>query len=359
MAYTCKIFSRKNNTLDQAAEIYGKIDKACLYNIPEYLNILSDYLYEDIELNIFVLRSDNGIIFYPFFKRALKDIPMMPEAYHACYDIIGSWYYGGPMVSGQTEKLIVDYADGFSRYCENEGIIAEFVRFDPNIGNHRYFDRYYDICRNRETVYVDLSQDYPSIWNGYRGRCRTAVRKAIKNNIKISDKITPDRIQGFANIYQAEMERKADSRHYFFSSQFFHRLVQTMPDQFKYFFAFHGDTLCGGTIVYHRNDIAYDFLMATHIDFWKYQPNNILLDCAIKWAKSNGCTVFDLMGGRPGVFRFKSSFSNLRQYFYTGTKIYNHAVYSELEQITLDLVGDACNSDFFPAYRQLETLGET
>lgn len=375
MAYEYKIFSGKNKNLDQAREFYNGMDRACIYNFPPYLDILAEYLYEDIELNIFVLWSENGKIFYPFFKRSLQDISMVPREFHKYYDIIGSWYYGGPMVSISMEKgdlakkdlakedlekqnLAVNFERAFSRYCKEENIIAEFVRFDPNIENHLYFDEYYDIRFNRETVHVNLDHDYPSIWKGYRGRCRTAIRKAKKNNILVSENISPDRVDSFAKIYQAEMERKADSRHYFFSNKFFHRMVETLPDHFKFFFAFHGETLCGATIIYHKDDIAYDFLMATHIDFWKFQPNNILLDSAIQWAKAEGLQVFDLMGGRKGVFTFKSSFSDLRQKFFIGKKIHNTSIYSQLEQITLTLTREKYNADFFPVYRQLETLGD-
>jgi predicted N-acyltransferase len=360
MADTYKIFSEKNNNLDRAEAFYGQMDQACIYNFPIYLNILSDYLYEDIELNIFALESENGKIFYPFFKRSLKDIPLIPREFHKYHDIIGSRYYGGPMVSVQKKKetLVKAYEKAFSHYCAKENIIAEFVRFDPNIQNHLYFDEYYDIKFNRETVHVNLDQEYTSIWNGYKGRCRTAIRKATKNNIVVSEEISPDRIDSFAKIYQAEMERKADSKHYFFSTKFFHRMIEIMSDNFKFFFAFHDDTMCGGTIVYCKDNIAYDFLMATHMDFWKFQPNNILLDSAIKWSKSNGFQVFDLMGGRKGVFKFKSSFSDMRQKFFIGKKTHNDSIYSRLEKVTLNLTEEKYNADFFPVYRQLEAMGD-
>ena len=64
------------------------------------------------------------------------------------------------------------------------------------------------------------------------------------------------------------------------------------------------------------------------------------------------------MGGREGVFKFKSSFSDIRQQFFIGKKIYKAAIYSELEQITLDLTQGKYNAGFFPIYRQLEATGE-
>ena len=353
------IFSEENRNLDEAMDVYQDMDTPCPFNLPAYLDILAEYLYDDIRLTIFSLSTDNGKIFYPFFKRPLKTVPRIPVEYHDCFDLIGSWYFGGPMVdiASDSPGLLTEYMSAFSAFCEEQDIIAEFIRFDPCLENHGFFEGYYDLSLNRDTVYVDLEQSYDDIWKGYKGRCRTAVRKAAKNNIRVSRTVTPERIDAFAGIYQAEMERKADSKHYFLSPRFFHDIVDKLPDNFTWFFAFHGEALCGATIVYHTDEIAYDYLMATDVTYWQYQPNNILLDTAIQWARSRGIRMFDLMGGRPGVFNFKSSFSDARQKFYTGKRIHNHGVYDRLAEMTRAFSGSSFNSDFFPVYRQLEMAG--
>jgi lipid II:glycine glycyltransferase (peptidoglycan interpeptide bridge formation enzyme) len=133
--------------------------------------------------------------------------------------------------------------------------------------------------------------------------------------------------------------------------------VQAMPENFKYFFAYYQDTLCGATIVYCKDGTAYDFLMATHIDFWKYQPNNILLNSAILWSKSRGFTLFDLMGGRKGVFNFKSSFSDQRRNFYVGQKNHHESICSDLDQLTRQRMGTKYDPAYFPGYRQLGSKG--
>jgi lipid II:glycine glycyltransferase (peptidoglycan interpeptide bridge formation enzyme) len=241
-------------------------------------------------------------------------------------------------------------------FCHTNKVISEFVRFDPNIDNHSFLFTYYAIQQNRETVRIDLQKAYEEIWAGYEGRCRTAIRKAVKTGVSISEDVGPDEVNAFFEIYQKEMERKADSNHYFFNREFFHELATTMGDKFKYFLAYYEGKLCGGTIIYFGESTVYDFLMATSLQYWKYQPNNILLDYAVKWAKSKGFKLFDLMGGREGVFKFKSSFSSLRSKFYTGKKIYNPEIYSELEKISKKIAHNKFRTEFFPVYRQLEDL---
>lgn len=364
MAPTFHIFSEENRNLHEAVDAYRSMDRPCPYNLPAYLDILAEHLYDDIRLTVFFLSTPNGQVFYPFFKRSLKTVPRIPAEYHGYSDLIGSWYFGGPMVQAARDglsagaDLTADYSTAFSAFCGDQDVIAEFIRFDPCLETHSFFDGYYDLTLNRDTVYVDLEQSYDAIWKGYKGRCRTAVRKAMKNNIRVSRTVTPERIDAFAAIYQAEMERKADSKHYFFSPGFFHDITEKLPDHFTWFFAFHGETLCGATIVYHTEEIAYDYLMATAVDYWQYQPNNILLDTAIKWACARGIRMFDLMGGRPGVFNFKSCFSDKRQKFYTGKRIHNQDVYARLVHMTREFSGASYNTDFFPVYRQLEMAGD-
>jgi len=356
MTHKIVIYSEQEKNLDRAADALASIQMDCPYNQPDYMSLLANHLYPDSQLNVFFFRSDNGQVYYPFFKRPLKSIARMPEPFHRYHDIIGSWYFGGPLavVSTDRRRLLAEYAKAFSDFCAAENIVSEFIRFDPGLENHLFSSGYHEVILNRDTVYIDLELPYEQIWNEYRGRCRTAVRKALKNDIRVSDRVTVERIEAFARIYQSEMERKADSRHYFFSTRFFTDVAAVLPDQFKYFFAFHKDRLCGATLVYYTQKIAYDYLMATDVDFWKYQPNNLLLDTAVRWAKSQGIAVFDLMGGRPGVFHFKSSFSDLRRPFFTGKKIHLPDVYAQLAEITQGLKKEAHNPDFFPVYRQIE-----
>jgi hypothetical protein len=350
------IYSEQENNLDQAADVLATMQMDCPYNRPDYMSLLSKHLYRDGWLHVFFFRSDNGQVYYPFFKRPLRTIGRMPKPFHKYHDIIGSWYFGGPMASVFTDRqrLLDEYMAAFSDICAEQNIVSEFIRFDPGLENHLFSRGYHEVTLNRDTVYIDLAQPYEQIWNRYQGRCRTAVRKAVKSDITISDHVTADRIDAFARIYHSEMERKADSRHYFFSSRFFTDVAAALPDRFKYFFAFHKDRLCGATLVYYTHGIAYDYLMATDVDSWKYQPNNLLLDTAVRWAKSQGIAVFDLMGGRPGVYRFKSSFSDLRRPFFIGKKIHMPGVYAHLAQITRDLKKETHNPDFFPVYRQIE-----
>jgi len=70
--------------------------------------------------------------------------------------------------------------------------------------------------------------------------------------------------------------------------------------------------------------------------------------------KNKGVPVFDLQGGREGVYNFKKSFSKDRASFYTAGVVHNSSVYNELTRCKEKyVVSDT--SDFFPRYRLKET----
>ena len=57
----------------------------------------------------------------------------------------------------------------FSKYCKDTGIVSEFIRFDPNLNNHTYFNDLMPITQNRHTVFIDLKQSKEDIWKNILG----------------------------------------------------------------------------------------------------------------------------------------------------------------------------------------------
>lgn len=86
-------------------------------------------------------------------------------------------------------------------------------------------------------------------------------------------------------------------------------------------------------------------------------PSKVLLDDALRWARSRGLSVMHLGGGRGGqedaLFWFKSRFSPRRHTFHTGRWVLDRAGYRELlDRRSAALPdGDRLDPGFFPAYR--------
>ena len=93
------------------------------------------------EAIVFKCSTENGIIINQFIKR---EIPLKVNE-NIYYDIVTPYGYGGPYVveSNNSEKLLQDYERQFAKYCIDNNIVAEFVRFHPLFNNAKEMESIY------------------------------------------------------------------------------------------------------------------------------------------------------------------------------------------------------------------------
>jgi lipid II:glycine glycyltransferase (peptidoglycan interpeptide bridge formation enzyme) len=364
MDATVKILNNNLRSLEEWKHYYELLRHKGIYHSPEYIKAFEDHYQSSAELFLFKVDNDN-FIYYPYFKRSLKYLPFDKSCRYDfvnSYDIVSSWYYGGPLVHFHNreniDKLVSSFHTAFSQYCRESRIVSEFIRFDPNLENHSYFENVLPMVSNRQTVYVNLMQSVEDIWNNFQGRARTAIRKAQKMgiNVRVSDKC-PEDIESFYKIYNAEMERKRAPSHYRFNLAFFQNLIDEISDNIELVYAeLDGAMFSSGLFVYdNKHHIAHYFLMATQNEYQQYQANNLILYETMLHFKNRNFSTFDLQGGREGVYKFKTSFSKKeRATFFTSGIIHDVPAYDELVECT-KLVSDIHNENFFPLYRLKNT----
>jgi len=340
-------------------DFYSRLDHGGVYHHPDYIAVL-ERLY-GAKARCLVYGDDSGFVYYPFFLRPLDE----PGLADACgldlagrFDIVSSWYYGGPLWGGSHRpdpKLVAGFAGAFAAYCRDSGIVSEFVRFDPNIANHCLVAGAWPVRLKWETVFVDLTQGPDAIWNGYQGRCRTAVRKAQKAGVTAAAVAPAAFLDAFVAIYNEEMDRKDAPVHYLFPRVFFEDLFRTLNDKAVLFMVFVGEQVAGGSIcLWEPGAAAFDYLTATRPCFWPLQINNLLLHEAIAWCARSGARRYDFHGGRKGVTFFKASFSECRGNFHVAEVVRDPAIYDHLTRAAMAKGGTA-DPSFFPAYRAKDT----
>lgn len=338
---------------------YNRLAHGGIYHHPEYIAAL-ERLY-GTPARCLVFGDDHGFVYYPFFLRPLDQLPLVNDGrldLRGYCDIVSSWYYGGPLWGGSDRpdpKVMEGFALAFDAFCHNTGIISEFVRFDPNVGNHRLVEGAWPVRFKWETVYVDLTQGPEAIWNGYQGRCRTAVRKAQKAGVS-AQAVSPEAfLDAFIAIYNEEMDRKDAPVHYLFPRSFFEDLFRALKDKAVLFMVFVGDEVAGGSIcLWEPGATAFDYLTATRPRFWPLQINNLLLHEVIAWCARSGARRYDFHGGRQGVTFFKASFSDLRGNFHVAEVVRDAGLYDQLTRAATARGGTA-DPSFFPAYRAKDT----
>jgi hypothetical protein len=337
--------------LDDWWHYYERVGKPGPYHRPDYLKLLAgDFEHDDERAEAFVLEDGDDLVYYPYIRRSLESVPYAEETdidLSNYDDIVSSWYYGGPFTSRDEGKLCDLFARSFTEHCQSENIVAEFVRFDPNEENHNRFE-----CLepefDRETVWVDLTKNEERIWNEFEKRNRNAIRQAQETDLEVAPTNDHQHYGTFYTIYSNAMEAKDATDHYRFEYRFFASLLET--DLSTLLVATYDDEVVGGAMVVHDDELAHDYLRASNPDYWDMRVNNLLCYGALMHMRDTGRRVFDFQGGRPGVFRFKKSFSPDRAEMYLGTSVHMPEVYGELTD-EAERAGIDTDGGYFPEYR--------
>lgn len=343
----------RTDQLDMWRSYFDRLESTGPYHAPDYLALLERYFGAgDETAELFVYGDDDAFVYYPYLLRDVSRVPFSvdsdldPAEYT---DVATSWYYGGPLCSpGADGDLITAFREAFHQHCRDAGIVAEFVRYDPNLGNHRTFD-VMPAEFDRQTVTVDLTQSEAELWDGFEKRNRNAIRQGQDSILSVEP--TSDRAdyQRFHEIYSNAMEARDASNHYRFGLEFFVDLLAD-PDRATLLVARDGEDVVGGSMVVHDAQIAHDYIRASNPDYWDQRVNNLLCYEAMMHMRETDRRLFDFQGGRPGVFRFKKAFSPDRREFYIGKEIHLEPVYDQLIEAAA-ASGIDTDKDYFPAYR--------
>ena len=330
-----------------------------IYYTPEYSLLFEENL--NYEAKLFFYGNDENYIIYPFWKKKINDLSFCDDD-ETLYDITSPWYYGG-FLSTEIEKkneneFIKNFLMEFHNYCKKENIVTEFNRLHPFIQSSSPLANFISIDRRWKIVYVDLKRDEQSLWNSFKKENRKAIRKAEHNNIEVYTTKNKRDIEDFYRIYTTAMERKNANEFYYFSSKFFNRMFELLGNNAQLFVANHNDEMIAGSVLVGLDNFAHDYLRASLPEFLNLRPNNLLVHNKIKWAKNNNYKYFSLQGGNmpnDGISRFKLTFSQLTQNFYTYSKIHDEEKYKNLYEKFEEFNKKQHiekTEDYFPAYRR-------
>jgi hypothetical protein len=337
--------------LDDWWTYYDRAGKPGPYHRPDYLQLLTGHFeHDDEQPELFVLDDGDDLVYYPYIRRSLESVPFTEDAdtdLAAYDDIVSSWYWGGPFTSRKDGELCERFTEAFNAHCRAENIVAEFLRFDPNEENHERFECL-EPSFNRETVWVDLSAETDALWDGFEKRNRNAIRQAQDTAIEVTPATDRENYLAFHDIYSNAMDAKDASNHYRFDVEFFVDLLGS--DLGTLLIATYEDDVIGGSMLVHDERIAHDYLRASNPDYWDMRVNNLLCYEAMMHMRETGRERFDFQGGRPGVFKFKKSFSPDRGELYLGRVRHMPEVYDDLVAQAED-AGIETDSGYFPAYR--------
>ncbi|MCQ4635285.1 GNAT family N-acetyltransferase [Anaerovorax odorimutans] len=312
-------------------------------------------LYEELEdgvAEIFVHNDINGCVKHQFIKR--KIIPWIDGKQF--YDLVTPYGYGGPYIvelKGEKKILVESFQKAFSKYCMDNMIVSEFVRFHPIKRNHRdFWEMYYPIF-DRITLGTNIYKYDDPVQEEFSKSCRKNIRQALNKGASYSITEAPESLADFVGVYYSTMDRNNANDYYYFNKTYFQNLIKYFRNNILLVKVHYDNKIVAAGCYFVSDSVVHIHLSGTLSEYLWLSPAYLLRYAVTKWAKENNITYLHHGGGRTNktddsLYQFKKRFAKNTEFeFYIGQKIWNKKIYDKLCNINRKNV----NSDYFPEYR--------
>ncbi|MBI2848888.1 MAG: peptidoglycan bridge formation glycyltransferase FemA/FemB family protein [Chloroflexi bacterium] len=201
----------------------------------------------------------------------------------------------GPVIDWEAEKAVSELWDVVHQVCRRHG--AFFLKVEPNVTVAMNLSRWgfrpnSYVVQPKTSIHIDLAVDLDTIAQKQRGKTRYNIGLASRKGVQVS--VGTERDIAIFYLLLEETSRRNDFPIH--NQEYYEQVIRTLGDQGRVFVATFRDTplaviyltIFGGEAIYmygasanvHRN------LMPNHLLQWE----------AIKWAKEQGCTRYDMWG---------------------------------------------------------------
>lgn len=304
---------------------------------------------------IFHHENAYGKVMHQFIKRRIPD--ELLAVGEELYDIVTPYGYGGPFIvetkEGDKEKLVQSFHEEFSRYCEEEKIVSEFVRFHPIVKNALDFKEIYAPVWDRNTLGTDLKTFEEPVQSEFSKSCRKSIRQALNKGASYRIIYQPESLKGFQEVYYSTMKRNEAAEYYFFDDEYFENCLKFYQKNILLIEVLFEDKIIAAGMYFLYNKTIHVHLSGTLTEYLYLSPAYVLRYALACWGKENGYEMIHHGGGRSNaeddsLFLFKKQFAqNTKFDFYVGRKIWMPDKYSEICANN----GISEENAYFPAYR--------
>lgn len=301
--------------------------KRDVYFTPEYYSLYQNN--GDGVAMCFVFEKDGERALYPFLKNPIT--PLGYELDKEYYDIQGAYGYNGLIASTDVHEFMTAFWEAFDQWCQENDIVAEFMRFHPVLNNHLLASPQMKTFYSRHTVALDLTDD--DIWmHQISSKNRNMIRKAEKEGITI---VESDDYETFRQLYNGTMTDLHAEAFYFFPPQYYEDYKKAFEGESMLCFAMLDGKVIAGSMFMFSDDYAHYHLSARNREYSRFAANNLILWYGIQKAKERGCKWLHFGGGTTGndddsLLKFKKEFSKTMCEFWIGKRVHNQAVYDQI-----------------------------
>jgi len=280
---------------------------------------------------VFEYESALGRVRHLFIKRAI------PQTEY--YDLITPFRYGGPFIKscprGNRQALVGEFEAAFAEYCEENGIVSEFVRFHPLFNNGADFKTCYQVRLSRKTVGTDLKGSSNPVQDEFSKSARNNIKRALNKGITCRVQEKPKDLGSLKHIYYETLKRNKASSFHYFPAQYFSDCVKLFRQNIVLIEAFYEGKTTAAGLCFTFGKVIHVHLSGTLTEFLPLSPAYLLRWALTEWGKDCGYHVIHHGGGlgagkNDSLYRFKGRFGSLRFDYKIGEKIWNKEIYEKL-----------------------------
>jgi len=305
---------------------------------------------------------------WPYLLRRIEGIDGVPDS--EASDVTSVYGYPGPLAWGcePGDSFIANAWDSIVDLWREQGVVSAFTRFNPLLDNaallrgERFGSdgpaRHDDgVTVAGSTVSVDLTVGEEVTRSRYGHDLRRRIDATRRTGLATIHDEGWIHLSAFASMYRETMDRNVASDYYYFDEDDFRRLRAALVGQLHLLVTLVDDSVAAAGLFTEFGGIAQMHLAASSEAWLHRSPIKVLVDDAIRWARSRGNLVLHLGGGRGGqedsLYWFKSRFSPRRHDFQIGRWIIDRRRYDAFTDARLATGGprELQDAEYFPLYR--------
>lgn len=293
-------------------------------------------------------KKKGSVIALPLVIRPIKNTPF--------FDASSVYGYAGPLTNNLDHLDLHDFSTQIKHFFKENKIISVYSSLHPYMENQKLVLQHLGcIQKIGSVVGIHTTLDEQQQLTSYSTNTKRNLKKAEKTcYIKVSSNSTDADI--FIDLYYETMKRVKASNFYFFSKDYFKKLIQSKSFSAQFIFAALKETdeiISAGIMVKTNNTMVQYHLSGTKEKYLYLSPLRLILDKMRDLSTKEHYAFLNLGGGLGGkqdsLFSFKSSFSQFTKPFFVWKYIVNEDIYQELCLKNAKHIKE--DSSFFPKYR--------
>jgi len=310
------------------------IDSQDIFYHPKYARLYAETVNRRDRVLCAYSETPNGPILYPF---VLRDLSVVTDLAAGLSDMTGLYGRNGAVCGAQvTADDLSRFHTAIAAFANETGVLTSFDRFHPVLSNERLAALDSRIFETGVFVIINMDRDMEAVESGYRYSVRKDIRKAERFGISTFAETNGAHLDDFIFLYEDTMKRNNASSTYYFSREFFDKIIEYLKGQFIFIYAIRDGEIVSCELALLHGHYGHSFLGGTRKDALPLAANHLLKQDLIRELKRRSCRFFLLGGGKApgdGIEKYKLAYApDTKTMSRVGGRVFDQGAFDELRE---------------------------